>query len=145
MQAEQLSTEDRELLTLAESTIRARYVPKWNQVAAAVRVASGKVYVAINLDTHVGIAGICAEPIAIGQALMNAESPEDRRIVVVASVRGYGETAGAPNEVRVVSPCGRCRELLADYGPDARIVVPDSEEPVKVPAMQLLPSKYTRE
>ena len=145
MHAEPLSDEDRKLLALAEATIRERYVPKWNQVAAAVRMASGKVHVAINLDTHVGVAGICAEPIAIGQALLKAETPEDRRIAVVAAVRGYGDVVGQPDEVRIVSPCGRCRELLADYGPDARVVVPNEEAPVKVPAMELLPSKYTRE
>jgi cytidine deaminase len=44
----------------------------------------------------------------------------------------------------VVSPCGACRELIFDYDPHARVIVPNGPSPSIVPIAELLPNKYTR-
>jgi cytidine deaminase len=47
--------------------------------------------------------------------------------------------------VRVVAPCGMCRELIADYAPAARILVPGVDgEPAARNVAELIPGKYTR-
>jgi cytidine deaminase len=43
--------------------------------------------------------------------------------------------------IAVVTPCGACREMLADYDPDALVIVPG---PFKVLSRQLLPWPYRR-
>jgi hypothetical protein len=44
----------------------------------------------------------------------------------------------------VVSPCGICRELITDYGPQAWVIVPGAHGAEKVLIAELLPNKYTR-
>ena len=46
--------------------------------------------------------------------------------------------------IAVVSPCGACRELIFDYDPKARVIVPNGPSPSIVPIAELLPNKYTR-
>jgi len=46
--------------------------------------------------------------------------------------------------IAVVSPCGACRELIFDYDPKARVIVPNGKSPSIVPIADLLPNKYTR-
>ncbi|MCG8490569.1 MAG: hypothetical protein MI743_03045, partial [Sneathiellales bacterium] len=47
---------------------------------------------------------------------------------------------------KVIPPCGRCREFITDYAPDADIIVFDKDENklVKVKALEMLPFKYNR-
>ena len=47
--------------------------------------------------------------------------------------------------VAVVSPCGSCRELIHDYAPKARVIVPNGKTPTAVAIGVLLPNKYSRE
>ena len=44
----------------------------------------------------------------------------------------------------MVSPCGACRELIFDYDPKARVIVPNGKSPAAVPISALLPNKYKR-
>ena len=46
--------------------------------------------------------------------------------------------------VKVVSPCGACRELIFDYDRKARVIVPNGKASVVVPITDLLPNKYSR-
>jgi cytidine deaminase len=44
----------------------------------------------------------------------------------------------------VVSPCGMCRELISDYSPDARVIVPGKRSAEVLSIRDLLPLKYIR-
>jgi cytidine deaminase len=46
--------------------------------------------------------------------------------------------------ISVVSPCGACRELIFDYDPKARVIVPNGRSAKAVPIAELLPNKYSR-
>ena len=46
--------------------------------------------------------------------------------------------------IAVVSPCGACRELIFDYDPGARVIVPKGKSPAVVSIAELLPNKYSR-
>jgi len=48
-------------------------------------------------------------------------------------------------DIGVVSPCGACRELIADYDRNARVIVPGRNGPESVKIAELLPNKYSRE
>lgn len=84
-------------------------------VTAAVETATGAVHTGTSLPASIGRASGCAEPAALGSAVA-AGDHEFVRIAAVEAPRN-GENA------RVVSPCGVCRELLADYGDDLRVLV----------------------
>lgn len=83
-------------------------------VAAALRTAQGHTYTGICLDLSCGI-GFCAEHSAVAEMLKARET----RIEMVVAV-------GAN---RILSPCGRCRELMAqvDRGNLATLVVMPGE------------------
>jgi cytidine deaminase len=46
--------------------------------------------------------------------------------------------------IAVVSPCGACRELIFDYDPKARVIVPSGKAAAVAPIADLLPNKYRR-
>ena len=126
-----------ELITRARALIQERYCKEGHHsvVAAALLTKSGKVYVSLNAGTNQPSIATCAEIIAIGMA--NTDDP-DMQIDMIVAVRdqdGY-----------VISPCGKCREYIADYGPDARVIVPaeNSKGYEVVSATSLIPNKYVK-
>ena len=96
-------------------------------VAAALVSEAGHVYTGVCVDVACGI-GFCAEHAAVA-AMLGARETVVRRIVAVTADR-------------VLPPCGRCRELLAQV--DARnaacevVLGPDEA----VPLADLLPRPW---
>ena len=127
-----------ELYKAAADLIKSRHKSMMHTVAAAVMGASGKIYASVNLDCYLRRAAVCAEPGAISAALSAGES----YITGIVAVRYDAAKEEAP---WVVSPCGICRELIADYGPDADVFVPDEngcEHAVTI--HELLPNRYAK-
>ena len=136
-----LGKADEELIAVAQATIKRRYRGDWQEVGAALRTRSGKIFTGVNLDAYLGRMAVCAEAVALGHAVVDLG---DAGIDTIVAVRHP-----APDEddqtIVVVSPCGACRELIFDYDPNARVIVPNGESPSIVPIAELLPNKYTRE
>ncbi len=87
---------------------------------------------------------VCAEPIALGRALLEGDGTVD----AVVAVR-HPKPEETDREMAVVSPCGACRELILDHWPDALVILKDPGGLVpgglmKVPARSLLPAPYRR-
>ncbi len=137
-----LYKKDEDLVLKASETIEKLYREDHHYVAAAVRTVTGDVFTSVNLDTYVGSLCVCAEPIAIIQAVM-AEGGKASKIETVVAVRKKRPDKGG--QVDVVAPCGQCREQIADYAPEAFVIVPSANGPAKVRIRSLLPNKYTRE
>lgn len=76
------------------------------QVGAAVRTASGRVHLGCNVENASFSHTCCAERVAVFKAV----SEGDRQVVEVAIVTDTSPPAG---------PCGACRQVLAEFGPDA--------------------------
>lgn len=133
MDGRPLCDAERDLVEAARAVIQAHFDAERHRVGAALRADSGTVYTAVHLETDVGRAAVCAEPIAVGKAVTAGEDGID----TVAAVKQT-----APDETpEVVPPCGICRELLFDYDPTTMVVVPDDEAPVAVTVDGLLPGK----
>ena len=115
------------------------YRPFWHTVAAAVRARDGRVWTGIHLGATVGRMSVCAEPIAVGRALLEG----DGTIATIVAVR-HPKPEETDREMTVVSPCGACRELIVDHCPDASVILRDGGALVKVPARLLLPTPYRR-
>ena len=136
-----LGKADKELVKAATDAIRKRYRYDWQEVGAAIRLRSGKIFTGVSLDAYLGRMAICAEAVALGQAITVAG--EFNIDTVVAVRHPPPEEKGRP--VEVVSPCGACRELIWDYDRNARVIVPGPDGPVAVGIGDLLPNKYSRE
>jgi cytidine deaminase len=121
---------DQELIGRAREVIRRNYdgEKKNHTVGAALRCASGNVYVGVNVHS---LHGSCAECVAIGAAITAGE----RQFECLACVRG------ADGE-EILPPCGNCRQMLNDYAPDCLVVVPTADGWTKVRVADLLPFSY---
>ncbi|HAF61808.1 MAG TPA: cytidine deaminase [Anaerolineaceae bacterium] len=122
---------DRALIEQAVEIIRKRYKEDHHHIGAALRTTSGNVYCAVHVEAYIGRITLCAEAVAIGMAASAGDLPIDT--IVAVGVDG-----------KVVPPCGMCRELIADYGHQAQVIVPGQNEIEKVSINFLLPNKYTR-
>jgi len=138
--AARLRKADRELIAAATAAIKKRYRYDWQEVGAALRTRSGKIFTGVNLDAYLGRMAVCAEAVALGRAFVDLGNAGIDTIVAVRHP--------APEEknqtVAVVSPCGACRELIFDYDKRARVIVPNGASPAVVPIADLLPNKYSR-
>ena len=141
MMATALHEGDKELIAAAAKAIRARYRLDWQEVGAALRTRDGRVYVGVNLDAYLGRMAVCAEAVALGQCVTELGEAGIETIVAVRHPRPKERD----QEVRIVSPCGACRELIWDYDREARVIIMNGAEPAAVAIGELLPSKYSRE
>jgi cytidine deaminase len=139
--ASALTKDDQALVAAATEAIRERYRDDWQEVGAALRTRTGERYVGVNLDAYLGRMAVCAEAVALGQVITHLG---EAGIDTIVAVR-HPKPADANREIRVVSPCGACRELIFDYDREARVIVPGPNGPEVVAIGDLLPNKYSRE
>jgi cytidine deaminase len=131
---EELTEEDVELIQKAEDVLAEQFEPERHSTSTAIKTKSGNIYTAVSLNTPMGKDGIHAEPIAIGQAVMENDAELDTSVAVQKDPDDEDQT-------RVVSACGICRELIRTYGPDTMIIVPGDDGPKKASASELLPGR----
>ena len=136
-----LAKADQELIEAASEAIRKRYRYDWQEVGAALRLRSGKIFTGVSLDAYLGRMAVCAEAVALGQAITVAG---EFNIDCIVAVR-HPPPDEKGRAITVVSPCGACRELIWDYDRNARVIVPGEDGPVAVGIGELLPNKYSRE
>lgn len=89
------------------------------QVGAALLAADGTIITGANVESASYGLTCCAERVALFKALTDGITS----FVAVAVVARF--PGGA-------MPCGACRQLLAEYAPDAKVWVADSAQPKKV-------------
>jgi cytidine deaminase len=99
-------------LVEAALAVRANAHAPYSQyrVGAAVRATSGMIYRGCNVENAAFPAGICAETAAIG-------------VAVAAGETAIEAVAVAVDGPEPVAPCGICRQVLAEFGPTATVVM----------------------
>jgi len=88
------------------------------RVGAALLTSSGEIIGGANVESASYGLTCCAERVALFKALTGGR----KKFVAVAVV---ARCDGGP------MPCGACRQLLAEYAPDATVLVVDSRAPAK--------------
>jgi cytidine deaminase len=136
---EKLDAADIALIEAARATLVRHYRPFWHMVAAAMRGADGRIWTGIHLGATVGRMQICAESVALGRVILEG----DGTVECAVAVR-HPKTHEVVQELLVVPPCGACREMLADFAPQAQVIVPLADGLARVPIMSLLPLPYQR-
>ncbi len=129
-----LSDEERRLLIgMAQEARRRAYAPYSNfPVGAVLRTRSGRLFTGCNVENAAYPSSICAERTAIFKAVSEGEKDFDV-IVVVSSGAG--------------TPCGSCRQVMAEFGLDTLVLVADEEGrlSLETTVAGLLPEAFTPE
>jgi len=137
--AEPLTAEDHELIEAARAVLTRHYRPFWHMVGAALRGRDGSIWTGLHLGATVGRLQVCAEAVALGRAILDG----DGTVACAVAVR-HPKPEETDRNLAVVPPCGGCREMLTDFDPDSRVIVPALGGLVRVPVRTLLPLPYQR-
>jgi len=103
------------------------------RVGAAVKASSGRIYTGCNVENASYGLTVCAERVAIFKAVSEGE----REVLAVAVATDLDE---------FVFPCGACRQVILEFGANAKVISakPSGEYVVKN-IKELLPNSFTRE
>lgn len=102
------------------------------KVGAALLTGSGNIIGGANVESASYGLTCCAERVALFKALTEGE--RDFRAIAVVARHPDG-----------AMPCGACRQLLAEYAPQARVLIADSAKPEVVrefSVAKLLPGAF---
>jgi cytidine deaminase len=106
----ELQQRDRDLIAAAREAAENAYAPYSGfAVGAAVRSKDGKVHIGANLENAAYGVGLCAEVSALTSANTFGDFGQLEAIAVV----GFGFFPEM-HESDVVTPCGRCRQLISE-------------------------------
>jgi cytidine deaminase len=130
MDLQPLTADDHELIELARRTVDENTdgPDGVHTMGAAVRGADGRLFAGINLYHFTG--GPCAELVALGHA--RASGARDLVSIVAVGNENRG----------IFAPCGRDRQVLLDYHPNIRVILPSPNGPGWAPITALLPAGY---
>jgi cytidine deaminase len=127
-----LTNEERQMLIdLANEARKLAYAPYSNYpVGAALLTKTGRIYTGVNVENAVYPHTMCAERVAIFKAVSEGETEFD--VIAVATNNGG-------------SPCGGCRQVMAEFGLDMIVLIADGDGKLKqeMTVSQLLPEAFT--
>jgi cytidine deaminase len=129
-----LNDSDRQsLIDLANEARKRAYVPYSHYpVGAALRTKSGRIFTGVNVENAAYPTTICAERVAVFKAVSEGE----REFDVIAVVTDNGG-----------SPCGSCRQVLAEFGLDTVVLIANGQGHLltETTVSGLLPEAFTPE
>lgn len=82
-----------------------------HKVGAAIRLSDGRIFSGCNVENSSYGATVCAERVAIQKAVSESNGRIQIREVLVVT----DSEPGWP-------PCGMCRQVIAEFGPESKIV-----------------------
>lgn len=120
------------LLRAARDALDRAYVPYSEYpVGAAIETADGSTFQGANLEVANYSNSLHAEEVALASALM-AGHTDFARIAVTSEARDG------------VTPCGMCRQTLAEFlDAEATVLVDDPDGPVKYTLGEMLPHAFS--
>ncbi len=120
------------MLRTAKKVMKNAYAPYSRfQVGAAVLLANGKVFAGCNVENASYGMTNCAERTAIFSAVAQLGPKIEIRAVCVVNMQG------GP-----CSPCGACRQVIYEFGPDAIIFFQGANGPMQAHITELLPEGF---
>ena len=125
--------EKQSLIDLANTARERAYAPySTYAVGSALRTKSGHIYTGVNIENAAYPHTMCAERVAIFKAVSEGEKEFDAISVVT-------DNGG--------SPCGGCRQVLAEFGLDTIVLMADKNGTLvkETTVRELLPEAFTPE
>ncbi len=123
-------TTDDELIATAWEVRENAYAPYSNfHVGAALLAGDGKIFPGCNVENiSYGLTN-CAERVAIGAA-------------IAAGARSFEKVVVVADTAQPISPCGACRQVLAEFGVKT-VILANRMERVEFSLEELLPRAST--
>jgi cytidine deaminase len=123
--------EKQALVDLANTARQRAYAPYSNYpVGAALRTKTGRIFTGVNVENAAYPQTMCAERVAIFKAVSEGE----KEFEVISVVTDNGG-----------SPCGGCRQVLAEFGLDTMVLMADGNGKLlkETTVKELLPEAFT--
>lgn len=129
----EITQPDLALLAFAREAQERSYSPYSGfRVGAAVMAADGEIFEGTNIENAAYGASLCAERAAVASCVASG-----RREIVALAVVGDSE---APTSL-----CGECRQFLAEFNPEMRVIMGGRTDAVMVMRLdELLPEAFVR-
>jgi cytidine deaminase len=109
---ETLGPGDEDLIKVASLARQRAYAPYSRyKVGAAIRTKRNKIYSGGNVENVSYGLTVCAERCAVWSAVAAGETKDYDAIAIVI------------DDDRLPTPCGACRQVLAEFAPDMRVVL----------------------
>ena len=125
--------EKQALIDLANAARQRAYAPYSNYpVGSALRTKTGRIFTGINVENAAYPQTMCAERVAIFKSVSEGE----KEFEVIAVVTDNGG-----------SPCGGCRQVMAEFGLDTIVLLADGTGKLikEITVRELLPEAFTPE
>jgi len=120
------------LLRAAKKVMKNAYAPYSKfRVGAAILLSNGKIFSGCNVENASYGMTNCAERTAIFSAVAQLGPQIDVRAVSVVNDQGVP-----------CSPCGACRQVIYEFGPDATIFFQGAKGPKQAHITELLPEGF---
>lgn len=130
---QRLKKEEKRLIELAKESMENAYAPYSHfKVGAVLVTKNGKIFTGVNVENASYGLTNCAERTAIFKAVSEGER-EFEKIVIVA------------NTDEPVSPCGACRQVMAEFGNFEVILTNTKGELIKTTVKKLLPYSFKKD
>ncbi|MFP4697607.1 MAG: cytidine deaminase [Eubacteriales bacterium] len=122
------------LIKAAKKAMKYAYVPFSKfQVGAALLTLGDNVYTGCNIENSSYGATNCAERTALFKAISEGE-------------RNFKKIAVVSSSDDLTFPCGICRQVLAEFMPDAEVILVDKNNKVRTfKVTELLPYRFILE
>lgn len=128
-----LTQPDLALLAFAREVQDKAYAPYSGfRVGAAVYTNEGEIFQGVNVENAAYPATTCAERAAVAAA-------------VSAGYKGIAAVAVVGDSDAPTVPCGTCRQILAEFNPEMRVIMGGKGDEVMVMTLdELLPEAFVR-
>ncbi|HSR20349.1 MAG TPA: cytidine deaminase [Anaerolineales bacterium] len=118
------------LIQMANEARQGAYAPYSNyRVGAALRTRGGRIFTGVNVENAAYPTSICAERTAVFKAV--SEGEKDFEVMAVVTENGG-------------SPCGSCRQVLAEFGLETVVIIANGAGQVikETTVRELLPEAF---
>lgn len=123
------------LLQAARNAAKRAYAPYSNfRVKAAILTEKGSIFSGCNVENASYGLAVCAERVAIFSAVAQ-EGGEKMKIRAIAVVDESGSAC---------PPCGACRQVILEVGPDAVVIFQGKKDFEEMRASELLPEGFVK-
>ncbi len=121
------------LLAASRKAMASAYAPYSKfLVGAALRAADGRVFTGVNVENSSYGLTMCAERVALGAA-------------VVAGARHFTHVAITCSTGHFLTPCGACRQVMAEFAPGLVVLILEGSEKVtELSLANLLPHAFSK-